>query len=158
MDIRTMKKLEKLGYSKDWLLVIKSEWAPKKIGRYKMRITDIDYFGDHPDYGVYIDTTRFDSGHDLSVIHKYFEGYAYVVTDTETNEEFDSGILDTSLFDVMKEYTGEEWEYYSREDLDAEVKAKEYRNESMIEKLTREVCELQVENAKLRMQLEVYKR
>lgn len=157
MNIRTMRKLEKLGYDKDWLFVIKNEWKPKKNGRYEMRITNIDDLSDDPRYGEYIDTTTFNNARDLSVIHHYFEGNAYVVTDTTTMEVFDSGIIDGALFDVMEERTGYIWKWYSEEELDYSKRATVARNESMIEKLTRENNELELENAKLRLELARYK-
>ena len=157
MNIRTMKKLEKMGFDKDWLFVIKNEFKPKKNGFYEMRITDIEDFGDDPRHGEYIETTTFNDSRDLSVIHNYFEGFAYVVTDKMTMEVFDSGIIDGALFDVMEDRTGYKWKWFSEADLGAENKVNQERKESMIESLTRENQELMVENAKLRLELARYK-
>jgi len=157
MNIRTMKKLEKLGYDKDWLLVVKQEFKPKKNGYYEMKITDIEDLSDDPRNGVFIETTTFCNAHDLSEILRYFEGNAYVMTDLTTMKSVGSGIIDDCLFDVMEDYTNCKWEMFSAEELDAENKIKETRNESIIEKLTRENNELELENAKLRLELARYK-
>lgn len=153
MNLRTMKKLEKLGYDKDWLLVLKNEWKPKKTGQYEMLITDIEDLGDDPRDGVFIERTRFNDDYDLSIIHYFFEGNTYVITDTATGAEIDSGYLNWSVFDFMEDYTGEKWDMASREMLDVEKKLSKERCDSMIESLTKRVNELELENAKLRLQL-----
>lgn len=158
MNIKTMKKLEKMGYDKDWLLVVKNEFKPKKNGYYKIEITDIESLDDDPRYGVFIEATTFCNDFDLSEILRYFEGFAYVMTDMTTMKSMGSGFIDYNMFDYMTDYTGNQWELFSDEELDAEKKVTQERKESMIEALTREVCELQVENAKLRMELERYKK
>lgn len=153
MNIRTMKKLEKIGYDKDWLTVVKSEFKPKKNGYYKIEITDIENIGDNPKYGEFIEVTTFCNDFDLSEILRYFEGFAYVMTDMTTMKSMGSGIIDYNLFDFMEDYTGCKWDLFSNEELDAEKKVKQERKENMIEALTREVCELRAENAKLRLEL-----
>lgn len=157
MNIRTMKKLEGLGYSKDWLLVVKNDFKPKKNGYYEMRITDIEDLSSDPRTGVFIETTTLSDDFDLSEILRYFEGFAYVMTDMTTMESMGSGIIDYNLFDCMEEYTGHKWDMFSAEEIDAEKKVNQKRKESMIEALTRENQELMVENARLRMELERYK-
>lgn len=153
MDIRTMRKLEKLGYDKDWLTVVKNEWKPKKNGYYEMRITDIKDIGDDPRHGVFIETTTFCDDYDLSVILYYFEGNAYTLTDMTTMESIGKGMLDDSVFDVMSDHTGERWDMFSSEEVEVEMGIKRVRKESMIEQLTRENCELRLEIAKLKLQL-----
>lgn len=153
MNIRTMKKLEKLGYDKDWLTVIKQEWKPKKNGFYEMRITDIEDISDDPRNGVFIETTTFCDDYDLSVILRYFEGNAYVITDLTIMSVIGSGIISDNLFDFMEDYTGYKWDMFSEEEIDREMQVKQERHESIIESLTRENCELRLENAKLRLQL-----
>lgn len=153
MDIRTMRKLEQLGFDKDWLMVVKNEWSPKKKGKYDMLITDIQDLSDDPLYGVRIERTRFDNDYDLSIIHKYFEGNAYVIVDIESNEIISKGILDDSIFDIMHDWTQKNWDMFSDKELESERQIKIARNESIINRLTRENYELQIENAKLRLQL-----
>ena len=153
MDIRTMRKLEQLGFDKDWLMVVKNEWSPKKKGKYDMLITDIQDLSDDPLYGMRIERTKFDNDYDLSLIHKYFEGNAYVIVDVESNEIISKGILDDSIFDIMHDWTQENWDMFSDKELESERQIKIARNESIINKLTRENYELQIENAKLRLQL-----
>lgn len=153
MDIRTMRKLEKLGFDKDWLTVIKSEWKPKKRGQYDMLITDIKNLSDDPLYGERIERTKFDNDYDLSLIHMYFEGNAYVIVDCDSNKIISKGIIDYSIFDTMHDYTQENWDMFSEEELKRERLLKAERNESMINRLTRENAELQLEIAKLRLKL-----
>ena len=157
MNIKTMKKLEKMGYNKDWLMVVKSDFKPKKNGYYKIEITDIENLDDDPRYGVFIESTTFCNDFDLSEILRYFEGFAYVMTDMTTMQSMGSGIIDYNMFDYMADYTGNQWELFSDKELDAEKKVAQERKESMIEALTREICELKVENAKLRLELARYK-
>lgn len=153
MDLRTMMKLEKLGFDKNWLTVVKSEWKPKKRGQYDMLITDIKNLSDDPLYGERIERTKFDNDYDLSLIHKYFEGNAYVIVEVASNKIISKGIIDHSIFDIMHDWTQENWDMYSEEELKSERLVRAERKESMINKLTRENCELQLEIAKLRLQL-----
>lgn len=153
MDIRTMRKLEKMGFNKDWLTVIKNEWKPKKRGQYDMLITDIKDLSDDPLYGERIERTKFDNDYDLSLIHMYFEGNAYVIVDCDSNKIISKGIIDYSIFDAIHDYTQENWDMFSEEELKHERLLKAERNESMINRLTRENTELQLEIAKLRLQL-----
>lgn len=157
MNIRTMKKLERLGYDKDWLLVVKSEFKSKKNGYYEIRITDIKDLSCNPRDGILIETTTFCDDFDLSEILRYFEGFAYVMTDMTTMQSMGSGIIDYSLFDYMEDYTGCKWDMFSAEEIDAEKNVNQARKESMIDKLTRENQELMIENAKLRLELARYK-
>lgn len=158
MNIRTMKKLEKLGYDKDWLTVVKREWKPKKNGFYEITITDIQNISDDPRSGVFIETTTFCNDYDLSVILYYFEGNAYVLTDMTTMESIGSGMLDDSVFDVMSDHTGERWDMFNSEEIEVERGIRQVRNESIINRLTRENLELELEIAKLRLKLKKYQK
>lgn len=153
MNICTIRKLEKLGFDKDWLMVVKSEWKPKKRGAYDMLITDIQNLSDDPLYGTRIERTKFNNDYDLSLILKYFEGNAYVIVEVDSNEIISKGILDDSVFDIMHYWTQENWDIYSNKELESERQMQAARNESIINRLTRENYELRVENAKLRLQL-----
>ena len=153
MNICTIRKLEKLGFDKDWLMVVKSEWKPKKRGAYDMLITDIQNLSDDPLYGTRIERTKFNNDYDLSLILKYFEGNAYVIVEVDSNKIISKGILDDGVFDIMHYWTQENWDIYSNKELESERQMRAARNESIINRLTRENYELQVENAKLRLQL-----
>lgn len=153
MDIRTMRKLEQLGFDKDWIVVVKNEWSPKKKGKYDMLITDIQDLSDDPLTGMRIERTKFDNDYDLSLIHKYFEGNAYVIVEVKSNKIISKGIIDDSIFDVMQDWTQENWNMYSDEELESKRQMKIIRNESIINRLTRENYELRIENAKLRLQI-----
>lgn len=120
MNICTIRKLEKLGFDKDWLMVVKSEWKPKKRGAYDMLITDIQNLSDDPLYGTRIERTKFNNDYDLSLILKYFEGNAYVIVEVDSNEIISKGILDDGVFDIMHYWTQENWDIYSNKELESE--------------------------------------
>ena len=152
-----MQKLEKLGFDLDWLTVIKHEWKPKKRGQYDMLITYIEDLSDDPLHGQRIERTMFDNDYDLSLILKYFEGNAYVIVDCDTNKIISKGILDYNVFDEMKYYTMENWDWYDESALKREQEVKRMHHESIINKLTRENIELRLEVAKLKLQLKEYR-
>ena len=53
MNIRTMLKLEKLGWDQDWLDDVKRNFHPRKQGKYQIKIYSMTEqevkFGDEPD-------------------------------------------------------------------------------------------------------------
>ena len=155
MNLRTMKKLEKLGFDSDWLFIVKNDWRPKKTGRFEMLITNVENLDEDPTDGIFIERTRFDNAHDLSVIHHFFEGNAYVITEVESGRIIDSGIIDYSAFEYMEEETGEEWDIV---DVNVVTQQDSIRKESMINQLTRENNELKAENARLKLELKYRKR
>ena len=103
-------KLERLGFDPAWLDNVYKYFTPRKIGKYKMVITDIEQFDDDPRDGIPVETTCFDNAEDLSVIHHFFEGNAYVLTVTETGEEIGSGIIDSSEFEECSYFETGEWD------------------------------------------------
>lgn len=109
MNIKTWNKLEKLGFQKEWLDDVRIYWVPKKNCKYEMLITNIEELDMDPRHGVYIERTTFDNDRDLSRIHAFFEGFAYVMTDVATGEVIGEGIIDGAPFDEMGEWTGTEW-------------------------------------------------
>ena len=160
-------KLERLGFDKEWLDNVYRYFTPRKNGKYEIVITDIDHLDDDPRNGILIEKTCFDNAEDLSVIHHFFEGCAYVMTVTETGEQIGEGILDESPFEECSGYeTGDynhpDWEltlytleeiiqnspriqrYYKSIDNDYNKKVKENRELKMEnEALKRKVAELQ---------------
>ena len=115
MKANTRKKLEKMGFDKEWLDEVYTYFTPRKYGKYEMLITDIEDLDDDPKYGEFIEKTCFDNAEELSVIHHFFDGNAYVLTVTETGEQIGSGIIDSSEFEECSEYeTGDynhpDWE------------------------------------------------
>ena len=123
-----------------------------------MLITYIEDLSDDPLNGVRIERTKFDNDYDLSVIHKYFEGNAYVIVDMSTNKIISSGILDDGVFDEMQYYTMKSWELYDESELAREQEVKRIHQESIINRLTRENLELELEIAKLKMELKKYQK
>ena len=109
MNTRTMKRLERLGFPKLWLDEIKKGWKPRKLGRYEMKIYDIEDLDQEIETGVWIETTRFADQVELTKIHRFFEGMGYVMTDTSTGEEIGRGIIDGSPFDEVSQVEGEKW-------------------------------------------------
>lgn len=106
MNIRKMQKLEKLGFDQEWLDDVKFNFKPKKQGKYEIKIYHMDQIDEEPDTGIWIDTTRFSTDLELSIVHYFFEGLGYVMTLAETGEEIGRGILDESPFEEVDE----EWE------------------------------------------------
>ena len=109
MNKQTYQKLEKLGWNKYWLDNIHNNFHPKRKGKYEMKIYDIEEIDQDPETGIYVDTTSFDNDIDLSVIHHYYEGMAYIMRDKATNEIFGQGIIDGSPFEECDEHEGLEW-------------------------------------------------
>ena len=109
MNIRKMQKLEKLGWDQDWLDDIKKNFHPKKAGKYQIKIYSIDDLGDEPEEGILLDSTCFSTDLELSVVHHFFEGQAYVMTIAATGYEIGRGIIDGAPFDEVSEHAGEKW-------------------------------------------------
>lgn len=117
-------KLERLGFNKEWLDKVYKYFTPRKNGKYEIIITDIDHLDEDPRNGILVEKTCFDNAEDLSVIHHFFEGLAYVMTVTETGEQIGEGILDESPFEECSGYeTGDynhpdwEWTSYTLEEI-----------------------------------------
>lgn len=113
MNIRKMQKLEKLGYDKEWLLDVKQHFHPKKRGKYRIKIYDIVDLSQEPDEGIWLDTTCFSTELGLSFVHYFFEGNAYIMYETETNDEIGRGIIDSCMFDEVDET----WEWLGRKEM-----------------------------------------
>ena len=109
MNIRKMQKLEKLGWDKDWLDDVKQNFHPKKTGKYQIKIYSIDDLGDEPEEGILLDSTCFSTDLELSIVHHFFEGQAYVMTLAKTGYEIGRGIIDGAPFDEVEEYEEEKW-------------------------------------------------
>lgn len=102
-------ELKILGYDKDWIIHIKENWHGKDTGKYIMGIYTMDSIDDDPRSGYLITSTYFDTSEDMDNIHRFFEGFGYVMADTKTNETIGEGIIDYSPYDEMEAYTGELW-------------------------------------------------
>ncbi len=113
MNIRKMQKLERLGFDKEWLDDVKQHFQPKKRGKYRIKIYDIEDLDQEPDTGIWLDTTCFSTELGLSFVHYFFEGNAYVMYKTETDEEIGRGIIDGCVFDEVDE----QWEWISRDEI-----------------------------------------
>ena len=109
MNVRTLRRLERLGFKKEWLDEVKNGWTARKIGRYEMKIYDIEELDQEIETGTWIETTRFSDEAELNEIHKFFEGMGYVMTDTSTGEEIGRGIIDGSPFDEVSQVEGTRW-------------------------------------------------
>lgn len=94
------------GFDKEWLKAVMENFVPKETGRYEILITDIEHLDDDPRDGIFVERARFDNDRDLSVIHYFFEGMGYVITDVVSGEEFDSGTLNDGTFELVADYEG----------------------------------------------------
>ena len=118
-------KLERLStYDKTWLDEVYTYFTPRKNGKYEMVITDIEHLDEDPRNGILIEKTCFDNAEDLSVIHHFFEGFAYVMTVTENGEQIGEGIIDGAPFEECSGYeTGDynhpdwEWTIYTLDEI-----------------------------------------
>lgn len=117
MRKQTAEKLAKLGWEEDWLNDIRDTFTPKKNGKYEMKIYDIEDLSDEPESGVYIDTACFDDERGLSIIHHFYEGFAYVMTIKATGEEIGRGIIDGAPFEEVEEVEEASWSWLSPEEL-----------------------------------------
>ena len=106
MDKRRAKQLEKLGFDKMWLKDVVENFKPKKTGKYTMKIYYIEHLDQDPDTGIYVETACFDNERELSIIHHFFEGEAYVMTVTETGDVIGLGIIDGAPFEEVDEAEG----------------------------------------------------
>lgn len=134
MNIRTMQKLEREGWPQDWLDDVKLNFHPKKKGKYQIKIYSIDELDDNPEDGILLDATCFSTELELSIVHHFFEGQAYVMTIVETGKEIGRGIIDGAPFDEVSEHEENEWWWKSKEASEfvlqqkaaADAKPKEY--------------------------------
>lgn len=111
MKCNTRNKLEKLGFDPNWLDEVYNYFTPRKHGKYEMVITDIEHIDEDPRGGIFVEKTCFDNAEDLSVIHFFFEGNAYVMTVTETGEQIGEGIIDGAPFEECSYYETEDYEH-----------------------------------------------
>ena len=124
MKANTRNRLERLGFDKEWLDEVYSYFTPRKTGKYEMLITNIEHLDEDPRDGDFVEKTCFDNAEELSVIHHFFEGNAYVITATATGEEVGEGIIDGAPFEECAEYeTGDynhpdwKWTTYTLEEI-----------------------------------------
>ena len=114
MNIRKMQQLERLGFNNEWLDEVKLYFKPKKRGKYRIKIYDIEDLSQEADDGIWIDTTCFSTELGLSFVHYFFEGNAYVMCLAETGYEIGRGIIDGAPFDEVEEHENKQWDWISR--------------------------------------------
>ena len=164
MKANTRNKLERMGFDKNWLDEVYTYFTPRKHGKYEMLITNIEHLDEDPQYGEFVEKTCFDNAEDLSVIHHFFEGNAYVMTVTETGEQIGSGIIDGAPFEECSYYETEDYEHpdwqwttYTLEEIikNNSKLQKYYRNvEKDYHKKVKENRELKRENEILKAKIE----
>ena len=103
------KRLKELGVDIDWLNDVYNNFDPKSYGKYSMYITALNSIDDDPSRGMFIERAYFDIPEELYIIHSYFEGFGYVMKDSNSGELIGKGIIDYSPFDEMELYTGYAW-------------------------------------------------
>ena len=120
MNIRKYYQLQKLGYDQEWLDEVKMRFKPRKLGKYEIKIYDIEDLSMEPADGIWLDTTCFNTALGLAFVHYFFEGNAFVLKLVETNEVIGEGIIDDGMFDILFEEEFEDyqaWEQVSRESI-----------------------------------------
>jgi hypothetical protein len=113
MNFNRRNKLESLGFDKEWLDNVYKYFTPRKTGKYEIVITDIEHLDEDPRDGIPVEKTCFDTAEDLSVIHHFFEGNAYVLTIKETGEQIGEGIIDGAPFEECSYYETGEYEHHN---------------------------------------------
>lgn len=116
MHIKTLQKLERLGWNPETLQYIKENFAPKKIGKYKLCVHTMNHAQQPPEDGLLIDTAFFSDERELSRIHHFYQGNGYVLYLAETDAKISSGILNGSPFAEVEE---EGWKWMSLEEANA---------------------------------------
>ena len=122
MNKQTAKKLIGLGWNEKEVNRICRYFHPKRKGKYKMEIYDIEDLDQEPETGVWVERAYFNNETDLSIIHYFFEGLAYVMTVSETGKEIGRGIIDFAPFDEMTMFEGKEWWFLGYEETKRLVK------------------------------------
>ena len=117
MNNKTKKELLILGFDEEWLKMVKTKFTPLKKGRFEIKIFDIEDLSQEPETGIFVDETCFNTERELSIIHFFFEGLAYVMKDNETGEEIGRGIIDGAPFDEIEDAIGERWDWLNPEEL-----------------------------------------
>lgn len=117
MNKTNMENLLVLGFDKDWLEMVSSKFEPNEKGRFEIKIFDIEDLSEEPESGVFVTETNFNTERELSIIHFFFEGLAYVLTDSETGEEIGRGIIDGAPFDEIEDAIGERWGWLNAKEL-----------------------------------------
>lgn len=112
MQKNTANKLIKLGWDEKYLKFVQENFKPNKTGKFQMVITDIEDLAQDPRTGTFVDTVFFDTEFELSIIHYFYEGLAYVLTVSETGEWLGEGVIDGAPFDEVSEFTHKEWGWH----------------------------------------------
>ena len=109
---------------------------------YTIKIYDIEDLSQDPKDGIYIETTCFDNERELSIIHHFFEGCAYVMNITKTKEIIGQGIIDGSPFEEIDEFEGlpyGTWQWLRGEELNAWY---QYNSNKEIAKIEHDILSL----------------
>lgn len=111
-------ELIELGWDETYVKYVRENFIPKTAGKFKMVITDIEDLAQDPRTGTYVDTVFFDTEFELSTIHYFYEGLAYVLTVSKTDEVIGEGVVDGAPFDEVGEFTGKNWNWTADEDVE----------------------------------------
>ena len=114
MHIKTLEKLERLGWNSETLHYIHDNFAPKKSGKYKIQIYTMNYPEQRPEDGMLIETAYFDGEQELSLIHHFYQGNGYVLSFSKSEKKISSGILNGAPFGEVEE---DGWRWLSREEM-----------------------------------------
>lgn len=122
MNKKTAKRLIGLGFDEKEVNRICKYFHPKRKGKYKMEIFDIEDLDQKVETGIWVEQTYFNNDTELSIIHYFFEGLAYVMTVSETGKEIGRGIIDGSAFEEVEDHERQPWHWISRSDIKELVK------------------------------------
>ena len=114
MHIKTLEKLERLGWNSETLHYIRDNFAPKKSGKYKIQIYTLNHPEQRPEDGILIETAFFDGEQELSLIHHFYQGNGYVLSFSKTGEKISGGVLNGAPFEEVEEIG---WRWLSEEEM-----------------------------------------
>ena len=119
MKKETYLDLLSRGFDEEWLRAVMENFVPKETGKYEILITDIENLDDDPRDGIFVERAFFDNDKDLSVIHYFFEGMGYVITEVATGNEVDSGTLNDGTFELVADHEGLDYDAWGVYECDA---------------------------------------
>lgn len=110
MDVNRYERLKESGFDIGWLDDVYKNFNPKETGKYSMVITDLADLDIEPYNGMFIEQAYFDDASELNNIHRFFEGFGYVIKEVSSDQVIGQGIIDYSPFEEMELFTGQKWE------------------------------------------------
>lgn len=114
MHVKTLEKLERLGWDSTTLHYIKDNFAPKKSGKYQIQIYTLAHPEQRPEDGLMIENAFFSDEQELSLIHHFYRGNGYVLYLAKTGKKISAGVLNGAPFGEVEE---KDWRWLSDEEM-----------------------------------------